>query len=84
MIYDWTQIGIKEITNLFLYNQISTPSNLTNEAIIRLKDVSDTVRYGSDIQVDMLTYMTTGPGRFALGSESSLVQTFFSITNNLS
>ena len=84
MIYNWTQIGIKEITNLYLYKQMATPSDLTNEAIIRPKDVSEAVRYGADIEVDMLTYMTTGPGRFALGSESAMVQAFFSTVSDLS
>ena len=84
MIYNWTQIGIKEITSLYLYKQMATPSDLTNETIIRPKDVSETMRYGADIEVDMLTYMTTGPGRFALGSESAMVQAFFSTVSDLS
>jgi hypothetical protein len=84
MIYNWTQIGIKEITSLYLYKQMATPSDLTNETIIRPKDVSETMRYGADIEVDMFTYMTTGPGRFALGSESAMVQAFFSTVSDLS
>lgn len=39
MIYDWTQIGIKEITNLFLYGQLTTPLDLTDDALIRPKDI---------------------------------------------
>ena len=27
MVYDWAQLGIKEITNLFLYGGINTPSD---------------------------------------------------------
>ena len=38
MIYNWTQIGIKEITSLYLYKQMATPSDLTNEtSSVRLK-----------------------------------------------
>ncbi|MBU0498959.1 MAG: hypothetical protein KJ558_00785 [Gammaproteobacteria bacterium] len=69
MIYDWTQLGVKEITNLFLYGDINTPSDLTNDSLIRHKDVSDTIRYGADAEVYMASYMAAGPGRFALGSQ---------------
>jgi hypothetical protein len=84
MAYDWTQLGNKEITNWYLYGRSTTPSDLTDGALIRPKDVSNAVRYGANIEVNMASYMTGGPGRFALGSESDLVQAFFSININLS
>ena len=31
MVYDWAQLGIKEITNLFLYGGINTPSDRAGE-----------------------------------------------------
>lgn len=71
MKYDWTQLGIIEFTNLYLYEQLSTPSDLTSESLIRPLDRK------LSIDVDVSSYMATGPGRFALGSQSSLVQSFF-------
>ena len=78
MTYDWTQLGIKEITNLFLYGDINTPSNRINDAIIRPK--TDT----KAIDVSMASFMATGPGRFALGSQSAMVEAFFSTATDLS
>ncbi|MHB8921546.1 MAG: calcium-binding protein [Halothiobacillus sp.] len=78
MTYDWTQIGIKEITSLYLYGQVDVPANLTDESLIRPKDVKGGQRYGADISVDTASFMSTGPGRFALGSMSSMVSAFFS------
>ncbi|MHB8921045.1 MAG: calcium-binding protein, partial [Halothiobacillus sp.] len=86
MSYDWTQLGINEITNLYLYGTPTTPTDLTNEALIRPKDseIKGGPRYGADIVVDMASFMETGPGRFALGSLSKLVQTFFDPATDLS
>ncbi|MHB8921581.1 MAG: hypothetical protein ACYC3N_11220, partial [Halothiobacillus sp.] len=78
MVYDWTKIGIKEITSLYLYRQVDVPANLADESLIRPKDVKGGQRYGADILVDTLGFMSTGPGRFALGSMSSMVGEFFS------
>jgi hypothetical protein len=80
MTYDWTQLTEKEITNLYLYGMPTTPSDLTNEPLIRPKDApgGGSPRYGADIVVNTFTFMTTGPGRFALGSQSAMVETFFS------
>ena len=33
MAYDWTQLGIKEITNLFLYGTPTTPSDLASKPL---------------------------------------------------
>ncbi|MDO8335609.1 MAG: hypothetical protein Q7T74_02380, partial [Candidatus Saccharibacteria bacterium] len=84
MLYDWTQLGVKEITNLYLYGQATTPTDLTDEFLIRPKDVSKTIRYGANIDVDMVSYMSTGPGRFALGPKSEMVQAFFSAVSDIS
>ena len=35
MAYNWTQITDELITNLFLYGQITTPTDLTNESLTR-------------------------------------------------
>lgn len=71
MAYDWSQLTENEITNLYLYGSPTTPTDRINDALIRPASVETT------IQVNMASYMATGPGRFALGSESPLVQAFF-------
>lgn len=72
MRYDWTQLSEKEITNLYLYGTLTTPTDLTNDALIRPAGAPP------PIEVNMASFMATGPGRFALGSQSALVETFFS------
>lgn len=78
MAYDWTQLGINEITNLYLYGTTTTPDDLANDSLIR--PVGDPPPIG----VDTTSYMLTGPGRFALGSKSWLVEEFFSGVIDLS
>jgi len=70
MVYDWSQIGINEITNLYLYGQLTPPSDLTSDALLRPAD------YTKPIDMDMVSFMATGPGRFAVGAKSSLVTDF--------
>lgn len=84
MAFEWTQLGEKEITNLFLYGTPTTPNDLTNDSLIRPEDVDKHTRYGADVDVNMASFMSTGPGRFALGSESTMVETFFSVFTDLS
>jgi len=79
MTYDWTQLGVKEITNLYLYGDINTPSDLTSESLIR--PASETL---PPIAVNMASFMETGPGRFALGAQSALIETFFSSATDIS
>lgn len=78
MAYDWTQLGINEITNFYLYGWPSNPRNLTTDALIRSSDsgIEGDPRYGADIDVNMASFMETEPGRFALGSESNLIKFF--------
>ena len=78
MAYDWTQLGVKEITNLFSYGDISTPSDRINDSIIR------PVIATKLIDVNMASFMATGPGRFALGAQSAMVEAFFSTATDLS
>ena len=35
MAYDWIQLGVKEITNLYLYGTTTTPTDLASETLIR-------------------------------------------------
>jgi len=71
MAYEWTQLGIREITNLYLYGQPGTPADVADASRIRAPGK------GIAVDVNMPSFMSTGPGRFALGSLSHLVQTFF-------
>lgn len=76
MAYDWTQVTNELITNLFLYGQPTTPIDLVSDSFIRPEDDPDTPADNIHIQVDMASYMTDGPGRFALAALSPLVQAF--------
>ncbi|MCC5644827.1 hypothetical protein LC607_18150 [Nostoc sp. CHAB 5824] len=62
-----TQLNINDITNLYLYGQLSTPANLLNDSLIRPENVV------SKIDVDVKEFMKTGAGRFAVGSQFELV-----------
>lgn len=74
MAYDWSQIGFKEITNFYLYGAMTTPSDLISDTRIRPNPLVPP----TTISINQASFMETGPGRFALGSQSSLIQTFFS------
>lgn len=78
MAYEWNQIGVEEITNLYLYGNITTPPNLASEGIIRSPDK------GAAIQVNTASFMESGPGRFALGGQSALMDAFFSTSIDFS
>lgn len=89
MAYNWDEIGITEITNFYLYGDIVVPEDKTNDSIIRkiperdengkfLKDENNKdITHGATITIDMTSFIETGPGRFALGSKSPLVEAFF-------
>lgn len=78
MAYEWNQIEIEEITNLYLYGGVVTPPNLASESVIRGPD-KRTV-----IQVNTASFMESGSGRFALGGQSALMDAFFSKTIDFS
>jgi Ca2+-binding RTX toxin-like protein len=79
MTYNWKEAGINEITNLYLYGRMTVPVDKTDASLIRSKAVDEygKPKHGASITVDMASFMATGPGRFALGSESPLVKLFF-------
>ncbi|MEH2285669.1 MAG: hypothetical protein V7K90_30875 [Nostoc sp.] len=60
-----------DITNLYLYGQLSTPANLVDANLIRPKDAV------TRVTVDVRELMATGAGRFAVGSQFELVKRFF-------
>lgn len=65
------QLNRNNITNQYLYGQLTTPTNLADESLIRSKDATTTVEVG------VVEFMATGAGRFAVGSQFTLVQRFF-------
>jgi Ca2+-binding RTX toxin-like protein len=64
-------VSIFQITNQYLYGQLSTPATLATDVLIRPDNAT------SLIEVNAPWYMDEGAGRFALGPESLLVQRFF-------
>lgn len=72
---DYTNLTIDVMTNLYLYGTIDTPVSYEN----RLRSV---IEYNNipTVHIEMLTYMTSGPGRYAHASEASFVQKFFNNT----
>lgn len=45
MVYNWTQITNELITNLFLYGQTTTPTDLVSDSLIRpVDDVTRDIR----------------------------------------
>jgi hypothetical protein len=65
------QLNRNNITNQYLYGQLTTPTNLADDSLIRSKD--DT----TEVEVDVVEFMATGAGRFAVGSQLTLVQRVF-------
>lgn len=77
MIYTWNQLGVSAITNLYLYGTTAKPANLESDALIRgplptLQSPGIT----TSIDMDAVSFMATGPGRFANGTQLSVVARF--------
>ncbi len=71
-VYQWSQLGVDQITSFYLYESLMPPEDMASQTTIRGKD------YTSSIYVDVEGFIVNGPGRFALGSLSSLVREFYS------
>lgn len=63
----------RKITNLYLYGQSTTPSDLSDESLIRPNPISS----NPVIDIDERDYMQNGGGRFAIGSQFAIVRKFF-------
>ena len=70
-------LTVEQVTNLYLYGQVETPSDLTAESLVRNPGT------GVSYQVDTLDYMQNGPGRFASPAFFDIVQLFFSYATSL-
>ncbi|MDK9693891.1 MAG: hypothetical protein OEL19_06570 [Sulfurimonas sp.] len=67
----WQALDIEAMTNLYLYGTLNTPSSKADEALIREDG------YVTEIQIDnVASFMSDGLGRFALGSNISVVKEF--------
>lgn len=66
-----TQLNRNDITNLYLYGDKTTPTNLVDSSLIRPEDTV------TEVLVDVEDFMQTGAGRFAVGSQFELIQRFF-------
>src|SRR6478672_7236910 len=63
-----------EVTNWYLYGQATTPTDLTSDSIIRPQIApQDRIQLPQDVA----SYLSTGAGRFAVGSRFDLVDKFF-------
>lgn len=69
---------VKDIVNMYLYGQASTPENLLNTSLIRPAATAPLV-----IDINALEYMTGGPGRFAVGAQFDLVKDFFTADSSV-
>ena len=80
MAYDWNEISIEKMICQYLYGKMSAPSDFLDNSIIRPSDPE----FVSIVKVNMYSFMESGPGRFAFGAESKLVETFFNSATDLS
>ena len=66
---NWNDLDINEMTNLFLYGALNTPTDLEDDALLNHETVELTL-------TDVASFMIDGPGRFANATYSSLVRDF--------
>lgn len=71
MTYNWQDLTPTTITNLFLYGTETPPTDLISNALIRPPETKTTIK------VDAVSFMTSGPGRFANAALSPVVGAFF-------
>ncbi|MDA0780846.1 MAG: hypothetical protein O2970_07075 [Proteobacteria bacterium] len=84
-IYQWQDLTIETITNLYLYGTFDTPEDYTD----RLRSSSTYNALPTDnngtfinIKVEMQDYITNGPGRYAHASMAEAVDDFFNPINS--
>ena len=65
MAMQWSELTVEAITNLFLYGQKEKPADYNDR--IRSTDPS---AKGAKVSVDGDSYMSSGPGRYALSQIS--------------
>lgn len=65
-------LTVEQVTNLYLYGRMDRPTDLTDESLVRASNET------SAVEVDLIDFMTNGPGRFANPVFFEIVQLFFS------
>src|SRR4051812_24826554 len=75
--WDWTKLTEDVVTNLLLYGQDTTPKEIFDR-IVPSNGAGPTI-----VTLDMASFMSTGPGRFALPSLAPFVQKFFGSNGGL-
>lgn len=68
---NWRDLTSEVLTNIFLFGNAEKPADLTDESLIRPSGD------GEPVEVDMASFMSDGPGRFASPVMSTLVARFF-------
>ena len=75
MAYDWTQLTKEKITSYFLYGTDTPPADLTSESLIRpplpAAPQGQFPQGAVKLELDAVTFMITGPGRFVLPGVNS-------------
>ncbi len=61
----------KGVTNWYLYGTNTTPTNLVDESLIRSQDAISTAH------IDVVEFMETGAGRFAIAPQFRILRKFF-------
>lgn len=69
----WKDLSINTMTNLFLYGQMDTPSDLQDESLIRQPEIPKEPQTTTIVLTDIASFMTEAPGRYANGVQSELV-----------
>jgi hypothetical protein len=69
MNVNWQDLSINGITNLFLYGQWESPTDLGNAALINHDPVEVVI-------TDVDSFMLNGPGVYANASQSTIVSAF--------
>jgi len=79
-IGNWTNLDVNTMTNIFLYGQQTTPVHYVE----RLRT---SAQYSTDtpltVELDAVSYMEIGPGRYAHASDIGFVQDFYAGTISL-
>ena len=80
MARSWAEITNEIMTSLYLYGQETKPTNLVGDSLIRNGSALDGTTFKT-IDLDAVSFMISGPGRYGYGAESPVVKGFMSWTD---
>jgi hypothetical protein len=66
---------VQKVTNLYLYGQETTPSDLSDDRLIRPDPLPED--NNPTLPINVQDYMQNGGGRFAIGSQFEIIRKFF-------